>query len=65
MAQCPTTAEDREKMSVVPYASAIGSIMYAMLCTAHVVCLAMSWSRGYNGDPGKDLMTAVELILST
>ena len=32
-AQCPTTAEDREKMSVVPYASAIGSIMYAMLCT--------------------------------
>ena len=31
--QCPVTAEDREKMSVVPYASAIGSIMYAMLCT--------------------------------
>src|SRR3989337_2807691 len=31
--QCPTTAEDREKMKVVPYASAIGSITYAMLCT--------------------------------
>ena len=31
--QCPTTAEDREKMKVIPYASAIGSIMYAMLCT--------------------------------
>ena len=31
--QCPTTAEDREKMKDVPYASAIGSIMYAMLCT--------------------------------
>ena len=30
--QCPTTAEDREKMKVIPYASAIGSIMYAMLC---------------------------------
>ena len=26
--QCPTTAEDREKMEVIPYASAIGSIMY-------------------------------------
>ena len=25
----------------------------------------MSWSRGYNSDSGKDLMTAVELILST
>ena len=41
-AQCPTTAEDREKMSVVPYASAIGSIMYAMLCTRPDVNLALS-----------------------
>ena len=31
--QCPTTAEGRENMKDVPYASAIGSIMYAMLCT--------------------------------
>ena len=30
--QCPTTAEDREKMKDVPYASANCSIMYAMLC---------------------------------
>ena len=45
-AQCPTTAEDREKMSVIPYASAIGSIMYAMLCTAPEVCFTMSQSRG-------------------
>ena len=38
--QCPTTAEDREKMKVIPYASAIGSIMYAMLCTKPDVNLA-------------------------
>ena len=44
--QCLTTAEDREKMKDVPYASAIGSIMYAMLCTRPEVCLAMSQSRG-------------------
>ena len=31
--QCPTTAEDREKMKGIPYASAICSIIYAMLCT--------------------------------
>ncbi len=30
-AQCPTTVEDIEEMSVIPYASAIGSIKYAML----------------------------------
>ena len=52
--QCPTTAEDREKIEVIPYASVIGSIKYAMLCTRLVVCLAMSLSRGYNSDPGVD-----------
>ena len=31
--QNPTTAEDGERMKVIPYASAIGSIKYAMLCT--------------------------------
>ena len=40
--QCPTTAEDREKMKVIPYASAIGSIMYAMLGTRPDVSLAIS-----------------------
>ena len=37
--QSPTTAEDREKMKVIPYASAIGSIMYAMLCTRPMCAL--------------------------
>ena len=41
-AQCPTTAEDIEKMTVIPYASAIGSIMYAMLCTILDVNLSVS-----------------------
>ena len=31
--QCPNTKDKRERMSKIPYASAIGSIMYAMLCT--------------------------------
>ena len=45
--QCPTTAEDREKMKDVPYASAIGSIMYAMLCTRPDICLAISLAGRY------------------
>ena len=44
--QSPTTAEDRERMKVIRYASTIGSIKYAMLCTRPVVCLAMSLARG-------------------
>ena len=51
---CSTTAEDREKMKDVPYASAIGSIMYAMLCTRPDVCLAISLARRYQSDPGVD-----------
>ena len=62
--QNPTTAEDRERMKVIPYASAIGSIKYAMLCTRLVVCLAMSLARGYNNDLGLDHWTTVKIILS-
>ena len=62
--QCPTTSEDREKIKGVPYASAIGSIMYAMLCTRPDVCLAISLAGRYQSNPGMDHRTAVKLILS-
>ena len=62
--QSPTTAEDRERMKVIPYALAIGSIKYAMLCTRPIVYLTMSLARGYNSDPGVDHWTAVKNILS-
>ena len=35
--QSPTTAEDRKRMKVIPYALAIGSIKYVMLCTRSIV----------------------------
>ena len=40
--QNPTMTEDRERMKVIPSASAIGSIMYAMFCTTPDVCPAIS-----------------------
>ena len=61
--QSPNTAEDRKRMKVIPYASAIGSIKYVMLCTKHVVYLAMSLARGYDIDPGVDHLIAVKIIL--
>ena len=63
-AQCPTTTEDIEEMSVIPYASAIGSIMYAMLCTRPIVYLALSFAKEYNFDLIVDHWTAVKSILS-
>ena len=54
LAQCPTTAEGREKMSVIPYASAIGSIMYAMPCTRPDVNFAVSLVERYQSNPGME-----------
>ena len=62
--QSPTTAEDRKRMKVIPYASVIGSIKYDMLCTRPVVCLAMSLVRGYDSDPEVDPCIVVKVILS-
>ena len=61
--QNPTTSEDRKIMKVIPYASAIGSIKYAMLCTRPIVYLAMSLAREYNSDLGVDHWTVVKIIL--
>ena len=61
--QNPTTAEDRKGMKVIPYASAIGSIKYAMLCTKPFVYLALSLAKGYDIYPGVDHLTAVKIIL--
>ena len=48
--QNPTTAENRKRMKAIPYASVIGSIKYAMLCTRPIVYLALSLAKEYNFD---------------
>ena len=63
--QKTTTAENRKRMKVIPYASAIGSIMYAMLCTRPIVYLTKSLASGYNSDPGVDHWTTSKLSLVT
>ena len=60
--QSPATAEDREVMNKIPYASAIGSIMYAMLCTRPDVAHAISLTSRYQSDPGLEHWTAVNNI---
>ena len=50
-------------MSVIPYASSIGSIMYAMLCTRPNVNLAISLVGRYQSDPGMEHWTVVKNIL--
>ena len=49
-------------MDEIPYASAIGSIMYAMLCTRPDVAHAISLTSRYQCDPGLEHWTAVKNI---
>jgi hypothetical protein len=58
----PATAEDKEKMNRIPYAYAIGSIMYAMLCTRPDVAHAISLTSRYQCDPGLEHSTSVKNI---
>ena len=44
--QSPTTAEDRKRMKVIPYALAIGSIKYVMLYTRSIVCPTTELGKG-------------------
>ena len=34
---CPCNDNENEEMSKIPYASAVGSLMYAMVCTKHIL----------------------------
>ena len=50
-------------MDRIPYASAIGSIMYAMLCTRLDISYALSITSRYQANPGEKHWIAVKNIL--
>ncbi|KAJ9556119.1 hypothetical protein OSB04_010733 [Centaurea solstitialis] len=60
---CPKSDAELEKMSRVPYASAIGSIMYAMTCTRPDVSFALSMVSRHQQNPVEGHWTAVKNIL--
>ncbi|KAK9033561.1 hypothetical protein V6N11_049748 [Hibiscus sabdariffa] len=60
---CPSTPQERERMSQIPYASAIRSIMYAMICTRPDLSYALSMTSRYQANPGEGHWTAVKNIL--
>ena len=61
--QCPHTPSDRERISRIPYASAIGSIMYAMLCIRPDVSYTLSITSRYKANPFDQHLEAVKTIL--
>ncbi|CAA0826453.1 Pentatricopeptide repeat-containing protein [Striga hermonthica] len=60
---CPTSQEEKEAMAGVPYSSAVGSLMYAMVCTRPDIAHAVGIVSRYLSNPGKDHWEDVKWIL--
>eukprot|EP00253_Pinus_taeda_P016897 PITA_16897 len=60
--ECPKTQEEEEDMSRVPYASAVGSLMYAMVCTRPDIAHAVGVLSRFMSKPGKEHWTAVKPV---
>ena len=59
----PQTPQEVEDMRKFPYASAVGSLMYAMLCTRPDICYAVGMVSRYQSNPGIAHWSAVKNIL--
>ena len=59
----PSTNTEQEYMLQVPYANAVGSLMYAMVCTRPDISQAVSIVSRYMHNPGKGHWQAVKWIL--
>nr|GEX57920.1 retrovirus-related Pol polyprotein from transposon TNT 1-94 [Tanacetum cinerariifolium] len=60
---CPSSHWDVERISKVPYANAVGSLMYLMVCTRPDIAYVVSIVSRYLTNPGKNHWEAVKWIL--
>ena len=60
---CPKKQEEEDKMSKVPYASIVGSLMYAMVCTRPDIAHAMGVVSRYMSHLGIEHWNVVKWIL--
>ncbi|GKC10801.1 retrotransposon protein, putative, ty1-copia subclass [Tanacetum coccineum] len=61
--QGASTHREVKRMQNVPYASAVGSIMYAVRCTRPDVAFTQNITSCYQQNPGEPYRTAVKTIL--
>ena len=61
--ECPKTEKEVEQMSRIPYSSAVGSLMYAMVCTRPDLSHAVSVVSRFMSNPGKVHWEAVKWIM--
>lgn len=61
--QCPKNELEREQMKNIPYASVVGSIMYAQVCTRPDIAFIVGMLGKYQSNPGLDHWRAAKKVL--
>uniref|UniRef100_A0A2N9GN46 CCHC-type domain-containing protein n=1 Tax=Fagus sylvatica TaxID=28930 RepID=A0A2N9GN46_FAGSY len=61
--QCPKNDLEREQMKNIPYAFAVGSLMYAQVCTRPDITFAVGMLGRYQSDPGLDHWRAAKKVM--
>ena len=60
--QCPKNDFKREHMKNIPYASVVGSLMYAQVCTRPDIAFSVRVLGRYQSNPGLDHWRAVKKV---
>ncbi|GJU08559.1 retrotransposon protein, putative, ty1-copia subclass [Tanacetum coccineum] len=63
--QGASTPAEKQRMQNIPYASAIGSIMYAVRCTRPDVAFAQNMTSRFQQNPGEEHWTALSCYIDT
>ncbi|KAL5576689.1 hypothetical protein UlMin_018388 [Ulmus minor] len=59
----PKTDEEKKSVERIPYASAVGSLMYAMVCTRPDLAYSASLVSRFMSNPGREHWEAVKWVL--
>ena len=59
----PKNSDEKEKMKNIPYSNAVGSLMYAMMCTRPDICYGVGLVSRFQIYPGFEHWKAVKRIL--
>ena len=62
-ADSPTSAADKQTVAVIPYRSAIGSLMYLAVCTRPDISAVVSCLSRFNHNPGMAYSEGVKHVL--
>ena len=61
--QCPKNDLEGKEMRNIPYASAIGSLMYAQVCTRPDLAFIVGMLSRYSSKPGMDHWIAIKRVM--